>query len=736
LLQYVWFKMVTVFSREPLAVFLLMAGRVLRVQMTRLRKALVLLLIAVVLLVMLVLDLNLPSGVIRGIPYVVLISVSYWLPWRYAPMMLAAIGTVLIVVGYLYSAVDLDTTALMLNISLEAAVLWVTAFLVLRYRASSRSLEDREQRLRALVSTAVDGVMIIDANGTVQEYNPACEQLFGYRESEVVGRNVKMLMPSPYQEEHDEYLLRYRTTGEKRIIGIGREVEGRRKDGTTFPMELSVGEARPGEQQVFVGIIRDISARKSAEQSLRVAKEQAESASLAKSRFLANMSHEIRTPMNAVLGYTQLIETDPDMPDKYRRPLKAIHSAGNHLISLIDDILDLSKIEAGAMDLDARDFDLGDLMEDISGMFAIRCEQKGLAWREDVHIGERAVRADDRKLRQILINLLGNAVKFTDRGLISLEVEQTGQRYTFSVEDTGPGITEDAQKRIFEPFQQAEEGEAKGGTGLGLAITRRHIELMGGTLGLESTPGEGSCFTFELELPPAEGEQILKSGQKSQLCRLAEACRVQALVVDDVEDNREVLSGLLERAGIEVTMASSGAEALQFIAQQKPDIIFMDVRMPVMDGLTAVRQLRERWPAEGIVCVAITASGLLRQRSFYRDAGFDDFIGKPFQFEKVCDCMVRHLHVEFVHEPDAEVPAGSVPCTGETGEIRLPGGMRERLLAAARINALTEIETLIGELKGLGPDARCLAEKLESLLSRYDMDGIITLINRFPPGGG
>ena len=211
---------------------------------------------------------------------------------------------------------------------------------------------------------------------------------------------------------------------------------------------------------------------------------------------------------------------------------------------------------------------------------------------------------------------------------------------------------------------------------------------------------------------------------------------MRALVVDDVEDNREVLYGLLARAGVEVTMASNGAEALQQIAQQVPDIVFMDVRMPVMDGLTAVRQLREQWPAEGIVCVAITASGLLRQQSFYTEAGFDDFIGKPFLLETVCDCMVRHLHVEFVHDSDAGVPAAARPCAVEPGTIQLPGRIRDRLLAAARINALTEIETLIGELKGLNTDTKCLAVELEKLLSRYDMDGIIALINRFPAGGG
>ncbi len=694
------------------------------------RNALMLLLIAVLLLIIFIVDLNLPSGVIHGIPYVVLISFSYWLPWRKAPLVLAAIGSLLIVVGYVYSSARISTTALWLNVGLEAAVLWVTAFLVLRYRVSSRSLEDRELRLRTLIATAVDGVMIIDANGTVQEYNPASERLFGYRENEVIGKNVNMLMPPPYREEHDEYLRRYRTTGHKRIIGIGREVEGRRKDGTTFPMELSVGEARPGGEQVFVGIIRDITARKLAEQSLRVAKEQAESASRAKSLFLANMSHEIRTPMNAVLGYTQLIENDPELPDDYRRPLKAIHSAGNHLISLIDDILDLSKIEAGAMQLDTRDFDLRDLTEEISEMFSVRCEQKRLVWRADVRIEERAVRADDRKLRQILINLLGNSVKFTDRGQVGLALEQSDRRYVFSIEDTGPGIDEEAQQRIFEPFQQAEEGGAKGGTGLGLAITKRYIELMGGQLSIDSTPGEGSCFRFALELSPAEGKLTSSSERTVRLSRLVEPHRVEALVVDDVEDNREVLSGLLERAGVDVTTASNGAEALERVAEERPDIVFMDVRMPVMDGLIAVQHLRERWPKRKIVCVAITASGLLRSRSFYLQAGFDDFIAKPFVFDKVCECIARHLHVEFERTTGADLPAVSEPVTKNPINVHVPESLRERLLNAARMNALTEIEILIHELKGLDPGTQALAVELESLVSRYDMEGIIALINQ------
>ena len=701
-------------------------------QMSKGRKVLMVLLTAILLLVMLVWDLNLPPGVIHGIPYVVLISVSYWLPWRHAPTVLA---TLLIVVGYVYADVRVDTTALLLNVGLEAAVLWVTAFLVLRYRTSSRSLEDREQRLRALVATAVDGVMIIDATGTVQEYNPACERLFGYRADEVVGRNIKMLMPTPYRDEHDQYLLRYRATGVKRIIGIGREVEGRRKDGSTFPMELSVGEARPAGRQVFVGIIRDITARKAAEQSLRIAKEQAESASRAKSLFLANMSHEIRTPMNAVIGYTQLIETDPELPEKYRRPLQAIRVAGNHLISLIDDILDLSKIEAGAMALHVRDFDLGELIEDISAMFRMRCDQKGLVWKADARIDERAVRGDDRKLRQVLINLLGNALKFTDRGQICLSVEQSGRRYTFGVEDTGPGVSDEARTRIFEPFQQAEEGEAKGGTGLGLAITKRQIELMGGILALDTTPGEGSCFHFVLELSSAEGGLESTVEKAHHVMHLLPSQRVRALVVDDVEDNREVLSGLLEQAGVEVARANDGVVALERVAEQRPDIVFMDVRMPVMDGLTAVRRMRERWPDEHIVCVAITASGLLRQRSYYLHAGFDDFIGKPFHFEAVCDCMARHLGIEFAREPVAAIASSAEP-DFQLDSVRLPPVLRGRLLAAAEINALTEIEVLIAELKQRDAGAQALAHELQGMVSRYDMEGIIALLDRIPAGEG
>ncbi len=247
---------------------------------------------------------------------------------------------------------------------------------------------------------------------------------------------------------------------------------------------------------------------------------------------------------------------------------------------------------------------------------------------------------------------------------------------------------------------------SRAGPALGLAITKRQIELMGGTPALDSTPGEGSRFCFALELAPAEGALTPTGERAHRALHLAHHQRGRALVVDDVEDNREVLSGLLERVGVEVVTANDGVQALERTAERFPDICFMDVRMPVMDGLTAVRQLRQRWPNEPIVCVAITASGLLRQRSVYLDAGFDDFIGKPFLFETVWDCMARHLHLDLDQAPVAEVPADAAAQTSDIAAARLPEALRDRLLAAAQINALTEVEALIGELEHLDPAAQ------------------------------
>lgn len=695
------------------------------------RKTLLIMGAMILVVISLIIDLSFEPGVIHGVPFVVLISISFWLPWRFAPPLLALVGTLLVIARHLYLSDEALAQTLYYNMIMETAVFWVTALLVMAYRKSARSLEDREKRLKALIETAVDGVIIIDAMGIVQEFNPACEQLFGYSADEVVGHNLRMLMPAPYQEEHDEYLFRYRSTGVRRIIGIGREVEGRRKDGSTFPMELSVGEARPGGKQVFVGIIRDVTARQAAELSLRIAKDQAEGANRAKSAFLANMSHEIRTPMNAVLGYTQVLENDEQLPAKYHQPLRAIRNAGNHLMGLIDEILDLSKIEAGAMELQTHRFDLRELLEGMAQMFLIRCEQKQLTWRAIYDIRQSVVTGDDRKLRQVLINLLGNAVKFTDHGSISLTVEQQGQRYRFAVEDTGPGISEQDRVHLFEPFQQAEEGTLKGGTGLGLAISLRQVELMGGQLELATTLGKGCRFYFELELPPSAVSATPANGAAPIQIELAPGCRLRALVVDDVEDNREVLSQLLESVGIQTMQADNGSEALECLAQEIFDIVFMDIRMPVMNGMDALKAIRERWPDRAMVCIAITASGLLRQADYYLQAGFDDFLAKPFLFDQVCERIKKHLAVGFTEREPAAAVAEKTKHI-QASQCRIPADLQQRLLRAAETNALTEIEAGIEELRQLDADSGLLVDRIANLAANYDMEGVAAEVRKAP----
>jgi two-component system, sensor histidine kinase and response regulator len=374
---------------------------------------------------------------------------------------------------------------------------------VARRRALEQEAEGGRARLQAIFDAVADAIVTIDRTGRIQQWSSGAQKIFGYQPDEVVGANVTILMPEPHRSGHADYIGSYLQNRDAKIIGIGRELTAIRKDGTEFPVELAVSEVRNGDEVFFTGILRDITERERAKAELVRAREQAESANLAKSQFLATMSHEIRTPMNGVLGMANLLSST-HLNDRQRRLLDSVTRSGQALLGIINDILDFAKIEAGKFELSAEPFDPREAIAELTDLFAQRCTEKGLEFiffvAEDV---PSELIGDPVRLRQILVNLVGNAIKFTDSGEVVVEVsvshdEPDGVVLTFTVKDTGVGIEPAQCSRIFESFHQIDGSmtRARGGSGLGLSITRQLVELMGGAISVESKPGQGSRFTF------------------------------------------------------------------------------------------------------------------------------------------------------------------------------------------------------------------------------------------------
>lgn len=474
-------------------------------------------------------------------------------------------------------------------------------------------------------------------------------------------------------------------------------------------------------------------------QERKKAEEEAEAASKAKSQFLANMSHELRTPLNSILGFTQVMLRDGQSTDEQQEYLDIINRSGEHLLDLIDDILDLSKIEAGIIQLNEKDLDIYYLLDSLEDLFRIKAESKNniLKFNVDPQVPQY-IKTDEQKLRSCLINLLGNAMKFTKLGEVELRVklhpEAEPVNIEFQVRDTGPGIAPEEQADLFKAFVQTSTGrQSAQGTGLGLSITHKFVQLMGGEISVSSEVGKGTVFVFDIPFQP--GDASLSSAQDSQqvihLKPDQKAYRI--LVVDDTPENRKLLMELLSPVGFDVREASNGQDAIAIWESWQPDLIFMDTRMPVIDGLVATRMIREQEKQKGLnptVIIALTASAFEQRRAKIIEVGSDDFICKPFKGMTLFKSLSRYLNAAYIYEPIPEskrkqrqYPVRTDRFWGE--EFNQVGQTWvESLYYAAREVNEERVEALIEEIAPTHPN---LSEALIALFEDFRLDIIMQI---------
>ncbi len=461
----------------------------------------------------------------------------------------------------------------------------------------------------------------------------------------------------------------------------------------------------------------------------KLAEKAAARANQAKSLFLAEMSHEIRTPLNIILGHAQLLQRDAAQQAQDNDAVNAIIAGGNHLLCLIEGILDLSKIESGRMELDPVDFDLSMLVQGLTAMFAPRCAQKSLRfYAEGLGKAPVWVHGDERKLRQVLVNLLANAVKFTEAGEIRLRIVPTNDtgNYRFEVIDTGLGVTRARQQAIFEPFQQDRAGREKGGTGLGLSIARGLIEVMGGSLELNSSPGWGSNFFFALSFESARTHP--QSGTPSpNTVQLAEPESVRALVIDDREVHSQILVKLLESLGCKVIRASSGADALTQASAFKPNIVFLELRRETSDDGHTAAAIHRLDPDHPLPVVACSSMAFTHEQEAAQLNTYAAHLSRPIRIEQIADILVQLLQVELVCPLASQEEFPALP---DGAQVRVSRERLRALEAAAEIGDFSGLRRGLSELAAAHPTAARLTASFQPLIDRFDTEAILAQITQ------
>jgi PAS domain S-box-containing protein len=458
---------------------------------------------------------------------------------------------------------------------------------------------------------------------------------------------------------------------------------------------------------------------------LREAKDAAEAASRAKSAFLANMSHELRTPMNAILGYAQVLARDAELAAEQRRAVSVIETSGEHLLSLINEVLDLAKIEAGTIEVRPAPFDLAALLSGLADIVRARAAEGGLAFTFDAPAAlPAAVVGDDKRVRQVLTNLLDNAIKYTEAGTVTLTVTRDGTRYRFAVEDTGVGIAAEDLPRIFETFHQVRSPQAfADGAGLGLAISKTLVALMGGALEVTSAPGQGSRFWFDLDLPEVAAGGALGRPVR-RIVGLRDA-RQRLLVVDDRADNRRLLRDLLVPVGFEVEEAADGASCVERVLADPPAAVLLDLRMPGLSGLETTRRLRGLERGRRLVVIAVSASVFGHDRDECITAGADDFLAKPFRLEQLLEMLSHHLALEPVYAEAASEDAADL--------VFPPPDVVAELLEHARRGDIKQVLERAGLIEAADARHRAFVKAVRALAERFQVKRLCLFLEEGRP---
>jgi PAS domain S-box-containing protein len=624
------------------------------------------------------------------------------------------------------------------NFAVSVANLIVVALAEEERRRALARLAESEARARLIVDTAHDAFIGIDASGAIAAWNAQAEATFGWRRDEVLGRNLAdTIVPPAYRDAHNHGMRRFLDTGEAPVVNQRLELTALDRSGREFPIELTITSPMAIEEGFFFGaFLRDISDRRERDAELRRARDSAEAATRAKSEFLANMSHELRTPLNGVLGYAQLLQRDRSLNAVQRESLEAIAKCGSQLLDLINDVLDLSKIEAGRIELEETQTDLNKLVADLRYVVAETAGRKGLQLRMSID-GDvpRSVVLDGRHLRQVLLNLLGNAIKFTPAGEVQLAISRAEEgRLAFEVRDTGVGIEPEALTEIFAAFAQTKAGAAAGGTGLGLTICDHLIATMGGTLTVESVLGEGSRFWFTLPFgqgrPAARSEQLEREAAMPSLhARLAPDETLTALVVDDSTANRHILAGLLESAGVHVITAAGGLEAIELARAHRPGIIFMDLKMNDLDGLEATRRLARDPATAAIPVIAVTASAFGNVRQTARDAGCVDYLSKPVRAQLLFGMLQEHAGVRLVSGSDRQAPRD-----GRAIDLDRRIEVATRLRSAVALGDVSDIQELAQHLMNGDSAEVAVGERINRLAMNFDFGALGELADSLAMG--